>query len=134
MNQDFARQSELGSEAKQTLQQWLSYFKSLEDPRGEQGRKHSFLSVVTAWANEHRLIFGQVKVNTKSNEITAIPQLLNLFDLTGCIIMRWEHKPSSPHYLFGDEEIIPIGKSNERLSQSQFRYIVISALLSISLL
>lgn len=35
---------------------------------------------------EHRLLLGQVKVENKSNEITAIPALLELLDITGCII------------------------------------------------
>ncbi|MBV8882761.1 MAG: ISAs1 family transposase [Chroococcidiopsidaceae cyanobacterium CP_BM_RX_35] len=35
---------------------------------------------------EHRLVLGQVKVTEKSNEITAIPALLELLDLAGCII------------------------------------------------
>jgi predicted transposase YbfD/YdcC len=41
---------------------------------------------VSAWASEYRLFLGQVKVEDKSNEITAIPALLELLDLTGCII------------------------------------------------
>ncbi|MEL7406563.1 MAG: transposase family protein, partial [Cyanobacteria bacterium J06558_2] len=32
--------------AKQTLQEWVSFFKTLEDPRGKQGREHDFLSIV----------------------------------------------------------------------------------------
>ena len=35
---------------------------------------------------EHRLVLGQIKVADKSNEITAIPALLELLDLAGCII------------------------------------------------
>jgi predicted transposase YbfD/YdcC len=46
----------------------------------------SALHVVSAWASEHRLVLGQVKVSDKSNEITAIPVLLELLDLAGCII------------------------------------------------
>lgn len=34
----------------------------------------------------HRLVLGQVKVADKSNEITAIPALLELLDIAGCII------------------------------------------------
>lgn len=44
------------------------------------------LHVVSAWASEHRLVLGQLKVADKSNEITAIPGLLELLDLSGCII------------------------------------------------
>ena len=44
------------------------------------------LHTVSAWASEHRLILGQTKVSCKSNEITAIPALLETLDLSGCII------------------------------------------------
>lgn len=42
--------------------------------------------MVSAWATANELVLGQVKVNDKSNEITAIPALLALLDITGCII------------------------------------------------
>ncbi|MEH2348120.1 MAG: ISAs1 family transposase [Nostoc sp.] len=35
---------------------------------------------------EHRLVLGQTKVSEKSNEITAIPALLEMLDISGCII------------------------------------------------
>ena len=41
---------------------------------------------MTAWARENRLVLGQVKVENHSNEITAIPALLELIDVTGAII------------------------------------------------
>jgi predicted transposase YbfD/YdcC len=41
---------------------------------------------VSAWATENRLVLGQEKVDSKSNEITAIPQLLKLLELEGCIV------------------------------------------------
>jgi len=41
---------------------------------------------VSAWSSEHRLVLGQTKVNAKSNEITAIPALLEMLDISGCII------------------------------------------------
>lgn len=44
------------------------------------------LHLVTAWSSQHRLVLGQVKVADKSNEITAIPALLELLDISGCII------------------------------------------------
>lgn len=190
MDKGFAPESKSTKEesekaAKQTLQEWMSCFESLEDPRGRQGREHDFLSivmiailaviggaegwddieiyaeshqawlekllnlkngvphadtyrrvfalinpeslqtcflgwikqvvtktegeviaidgkqsrgsydrntkksalhVVSAWASENRLMLGQVKVEDKSNEITAIPALLNLLDITGNIV------------------------------------------------
>jgi len=42
--------------------------------------------IVSAWASENGLALGQVKVNDKSNEITAIPELLQVLALQGCIV------------------------------------------------
>ena len=44
------------------------------------------LHLVSAWASECRLVLGQVATEEKSNEITAIPELLNLLDLQGCLV------------------------------------------------
>ncbi len=42
--------------------------------------------MVSAWANQARIVLGQVKTEEKSNEIKAIPELLALLELTGCIV------------------------------------------------
>ena len=44
------------------------------------------IHIVSAWADELSLILGQVKTDEKSNEITAIPELLELIDIRGMII------------------------------------------------
>jgi predicted transposase YbfD/YdcC len=44
------------------------------------------LHLVSAWATEQHLSLGQVAVDDKSNEITAIPELLDLLDITGAIV------------------------------------------------
>jgi predicted transposase YbfD/YdcC len=44
------------------------------------------LHVVSAWATEYHLSLGQVAVEAKSNEITAIPQLLEVLDLHGALV------------------------------------------------
>jgi len=44
------------------------------------------LHMVSAWSSEHRLVLGQTKVSSKSNEITAIPALLEMLDISGCIV------------------------------------------------
>lgn len=44
------------------------------------------LHLVSAWATANRLVLGQVATDAKSNEITAIPALLRLLDLKGCIV------------------------------------------------
>src|SRR3954468_9712243 len=42
--------------------------------------------VVSAWAESNGLVLGQLKVADKSNEITAVPQLLRVLELAGCIV------------------------------------------------
>lgn len=42
--------------------------------------------MVSAWAAASRLVLGQVKVDDKSNEIKAIPELLSFLELAGCIV------------------------------------------------
>ena len=44
------------------------------------------IHMVSAWASESRLVLGQVKVDDKSNEIPAIPQLLDVLEISGCIV------------------------------------------------
>lgn len=44
------------------------------------------IHMVSAWATDSHLVLGQQKVDAKSNEITAIPDLLKLLDIAGCII------------------------------------------------
>jgi predicted transposase YbfD/YdcC len=49
---------------------------------GEHGAMH----VVSAWVGEHNLVPGQVVTDEKSNEITAIPQLLDLIEIRGDVV------------------------------------------------
>lgn len=44
------------------------------------------IHMVSAWANENKMVLGQIKVDEKSNEITAIPKLLDLLDVSGCTV------------------------------------------------
>ena len=44
------------------------------------------IDMVSAWATANHLVLGQVKVDDKSNEITAIPELLRILEISGCII------------------------------------------------
>ena len=52
------------------------------DTRNGKGAIH----MVSAWASANRLVLGQHKVDEKSNEITAIPQLLSVLSISGCIV------------------------------------------------
>ncbi|MEG4861170.1 ISAs1 family transposase [Microcoleus sp. K1-B6] len=51
-------------------------------------RNHSQkpLHIVSAWSSSHQLVLGQKKVNKKSNEVTAIPALLEMLEIAGSII------------------------------------------------
>jgi len=44
------------------------------------------IDMVSAWATANHLVLGQVKVDDKSNEITAIPRLLQALEIAGCIV------------------------------------------------
>ena len=44
------------------------------------------LHLVSAWAAENRLVLGEIPVPDKSNEITAVPKLLEILELTGAIV------------------------------------------------
>jgi predicted transposase YbfD/YdcC len=51
-----------------------------------KGKPNSFVHMVSIWACNHQLTLGQVKVNGKSNEITAIPKLLEMIDIAGATV------------------------------------------------
>jgi predicted transposase YbfD/YdcC len=52
---------------------------------GSKGGKRA-VHLVSAWSSANQLSLGQIKVDEKSNEITAIPRLLEVLALTGCIV------------------------------------------------
>lgn len=52
----------------------------------DKKKNKSAIHMISAWANCNNLILGQIKVDNKSNEITAIPKLLELLEIKGCII------------------------------------------------
>lgn len=77
---------------------WVANFN--EDTRGEQicidgktarasldrSREQNPLHVVSAWATKQGLLLGQVAVDDKSNEITAIPKLLDVLEVKGALV------------------------------------------------
>jgi predicted transposase YbfD/YdcC len=54
--------------------------------RGARDGKQHPLHIVSAWASQHGMLLGQVRTAEKSNEITAIPELLKLLSIQGCIV------------------------------------------------
>lgn len=54
--------------------------------RGVSKSKDTVLHMLNAWSVENRLVLGQLAVEEKSNEITAIPKLMDILDLKGCVV------------------------------------------------
>src|SRR6185312_8353611 len=54
--------------------------------RGAIAGDQSIQYIVSAWAEDNGLVLGQLKVADKSNEITAVPRLLRVLELSGCIV------------------------------------------------
>ena len=52
----------------------------------QDASKKNVLHVVSAWSSENGLVLGEVQTDEKSNEITAIPRLLELLDIKGSIV------------------------------------------------
>src|ERR671910_2303832 len=53
---------------------------------GSRRHDHGPLHLVSAWASDQGLVLGQREVDGKSNEITAVPELLDTLHLDGCIV------------------------------------------------
>src|SRR5207244_2310575 len=85
------------------------HFARLKDPRPNRRKRHLLIDIVviagktrrrsgaaasglgplhlvSAWATQNHLTLGQMAVDGKSNEITAIPKLLELLDLNGALV------------------------------------------------
>ena len=52
----------------------------------DSGKSKSAVHIVSAYASSNRICLGQKAVDTKSNEITAIPKLLELLTIKGCVV------------------------------------------------
>ncbi len=54
--------------------------------RGTAEKDKSAIHLVNAWCSSNKMILGQVKTDEKSNEITAVPELLDMMFIKGCIV------------------------------------------------
>jgi predicted transposase YbfD/YdcC len=52
----------------------------------DRGLNKGAIHMISAWASKNRVVLGQLKTEEKSNEITAIPELLQVLDIQGCIV------------------------------------------------
>lgn len=70
----------------QSLEKLASDIISIDGKTIRNSGKDKALHVVSAWCEANQLVLAQEKVGEKSNEITAIPKLLELLNLSGCIV------------------------------------------------
>ena len=54
--------------------------------RGSGDEEQSPVHMVSAWLSEQKMVLGQIVVPEKTNEITAVPELIKMLDIEGCII------------------------------------------------
>ena len=54
--------------------------------RGSKSDEHNAYHVVSAWVSENQIALGEIVVDEKSNEITALPKLLDLVDVEGATV------------------------------------------------
>ncbi|MCL2625142.1 MAG: ISAs1 family transposase [Planctomycetaceae bacterium] len=54
--------------------------------RGSRKNNLGVLHIVSAWSTENGIALGQIAAEEKSNEITAIPELLDQIDVSGCVV------------------------------------------------
>ena len=62
----------------------------------DKGKVKGVIHMVSAFATANELVLGQIKINDKSNEITTIPELLDLLEIRSCLItidaMRYQRE------------------------------------------
>jgi predicted transposase YbfD/YdcC len=77
------------------------------------------IHMVSAWCSEQGIVLGQVKTSEKSNEITAIPELLELLELSGSVVtidaMGCQKKIASKIIEKGADYILAVKENQEAL-------------------
>ena len=99
--------------------------------RGSRGKgSKSATHIVSAWASENEAILGQIKVDQKSNEITAIPELLDALLLKGSIVtidaMGCQKKIAKKIIKKGADYILAVKDNQKELHQNlkdSFRFL-----------
>lgn len=86
------------------------------------------IHLVSAWATENGVVLGQRKVDTKSNEITAIPELLDLLALKGCIVtidaMGCQRAIAEKIVAQGADYVLALKSNHPTLEQAVERFFV----------
>jgi predicted transposase YbfD/YdcC len=86
------------------------------------GDRASTLHMVSAFASANGVVLGQVKTDAKSNEITAIPALLALLDIRGCLVsidaMGCQTAIAAHIVEKGGDYLLAVKGNQERLSKA----------------
>lgn len=84
------------------------------------------IHMISAWASSNQVILGQLKTEEKSNEITAIPYLLKLLDLSGCIItidaMGTQKKIAQAITMQNNDYILALKENHQTLHEDTTRF------------
>ena len=84
--------------------------------------KTDSIHMVSAFASANSVVLGQVKTSEKSNEITAIPKLLDLLDIRGCLVtidaMGCQTKIAKKIVDKGGNYLLPVKGNQERLQNA----------------
>jgi hypothetical protein len=85
--------------------------------RGDASNGRNALHVVSAWCSDNGLSLGQIATAGKSNEITAIAQLLEALDLSGATVtidaMGRQHEIAQAIIDAGADYVLPMVKDNQ---------------------
>lgn len=89
---------------------------------GDKAAGRNPLHLVSAWASQARLTLGQVAIDSKSNEITAIPLLLELLDLKGAVVtidaMGCQKEIAAKIIAAGGDYVLALKGNHEKLHQA----------------
>jgi len=98
----------------------------LTKSRFKAGTEVQPIHLVSAWATENRLVFAQVQTEEKSNEITAIPMLLEQIAIAGCIItidaMGCQHEIADKIVKKGADFVISLKGNQGNLHDAVIEY------------
>lgn len=85
----------------------------------EKGVGIKGLHILNAWSKENGICIGQLKVDDKSNEITALPKLIELLDLNGCIVttdaLNTQKENAAKIQEAGADYVLPVKENHANL-------------------
>lgn len=88
----------------------------------DRKKGHAAIHMISAWSTKNQLVLGQRKVDDKSNEITAIPELLKMLDITGSTVtidaMGCQKKISEQIHAQGGNYVLAVKENQGKLYQA----------------